>query len=122
MTHKLSITGKPPNWIVEIDGKPLHITEIDLHLDARSLPRATVTPDIWEPDVETEAIVQVPGHTRDTLIALGWTPPEDDGRKPEMSDAEFDRRLTVWMRVNPGEMHRWLAKRARIHGGQPIGR
>ena len=77
MTHKLSITGKPPNWMVELDGKLLNVIEIDLHLDARSLPLVTITPDVWEPDVKTEAVARVPEHTRDTLIALGWTPPED---------------------------------------------
>jgi hypothetical protein len=80
MTHKLSITGKPPNWLVELDGKLLDVTAIDLHLDARSLPRVSVTPDVWEVDIETEAepvtVVQVPEHTREVLTALGWTPPE----------------------------------------------
>jgi len=46
----------------------------------------------------------------------------EDGSKPEMSDAEFTRRFELWIRLNPQEFERWVARYNRIHGRQPIGR
>jgi hypothetical protein len=76
MSH-LKITGKPPMCVVEVDGKPVDLMSLDLHIDAESLPEAIVRPAVIDVDVETEATVGTDERTAATLLALGWTPPAE---------------------------------------------
>ena len=111
---KVSIAGTPPKCIVKVNGEPIVVTSVDLHLDCESLPIATIAlPVIDGLDVETEADIAVDERTRQTLLRLGWTPPAEDGAKPEMSDEEFSRRLRKWARINPQEWHSEIERLAR---------
>lgn len=60
-------------------------------------------------------------HVRPLANVRIWTTEIEDAAKPEMSDAEFDRRLRRWIRIRPDEFEAWLRKRSRIYAS-PIGR
>lgn len=77
-THKISITGTPPNLEVKVDGVPLPVTSADLHVDCESLPRLTVSCPGFGVDVETQALVELDEFTVRTITALGWLPPEHE--------------------------------------------
>ena len=67
------------------------------------------------PDVEIVLVDQI------TSMAVYRPDEAADGAKPEMSDAEFDRRLRLWIRINPQEWRAYLAKQARIErSNRPI--
>ena len=109
---KVSITGTPPKCIVKVNGEPIAVTSVDLHLDCESLPQAVISlPVLEDVDVETEADIAVDERTRLALLRLGWTPP---GEQPD------DKAIELWISVNPQKFEAWFLRRQRIHG-QRIG-
>lgn len=74
---KVELTGRAPALSLRVDDRDVYATEVDIHADARSIPTVTVKLDIIEDVVlAIAANVVIPPHTRESLIALGWTPPQ----------------------------------------------
>jgi hypothetical protein len=80
--HQLTITspeGVGRNATVLIDGEPAKgLTGITLTLEADSVNLAELR--LFAPQItfDGQAAITIPDELAGTLIALGWTPPEDD--------------------------------------------
>jgi hypothetical protein len=77
---QIDLTGR--NGKVLVDGVDVSsgVSSVDLHLHADAwAPKAKVTLGlaVCETTVDGEATVKIPPGTRDALVALGWTPPQD---------------------------------------------
>lgn len=61
---------------IEIDDQPVKgVRGITLRAHVDSLPRVTLDVIVKSAEIDGQAYVDVPEETRETLIALGWTPP-----------------------------------------------
>lgn len=62
--------------MVEVDGKMVAATSIDLHVDCESLPQAVISlPALDGLSVDVEGNIYLDEVTKQLLIALGWRPP-----------------------------------------------
>jgi hypothetical protein len=59
----------------------MSVTSADVHLDARSVPEVTLR--LWAADAVKLGLggadVKLDDGTREALVSLGWTPPDDGG-------------------------------------------
>lgn len=76
---QVRITGSGPlsQCTVELDGREIEAAGVEVRLEGGSLPQVVVRPNVLDIDVHVEGGVRVDENTRLTLLALGWTPPEE---------------------------------------------
>ena len=91
--HRLAITAQAPGErsTITIDGHDISnaLTGLTLEIGVGKVPTATL--DLLLIDTteyqDAETRILIPEATRDTLVALGWTPPEQsDTAKPSPMD------------------------------------
>jgi len=86
--HRLAITAKAPGErsTVTIDGHDISraLTGLTLSIGVGQIPTATL--DLLLIDAtqfqDAEARILIPEATRETLLALGWTEPDDTTTSP----------------------------------------
>lgn len=86
--RKVSIDLAPglTNGHVQIDGDPVRgVRGVTVHADVNSIPTVTLDVIVRAAEFNGEAHVDVPEKTRETLIALGWTPPAEQATSSEIS-------------------------------------
>ncbi|MFI6814442.1 hypothetical protein ACIBG7_18670 [Nonomuraea sp. NPDC050328] len=72
---------------IEIDGQPVRgVRGIKVETDINSLTTVTLDVIVRGLDLDSLAHVDVPEKTRETLIALGWTPPTNEQTEPSLPD------------------------------------
>lgn len=106
---KIEISGIGHNLAVKVDGALIPVRSADLHVDCESPPQLTITTEALGLHVQTEGDVQVDEFAASALKALGWTPPADDGTKPQTSDGEpDDKAIERWIQRNPKKFEMWV--------------
>lgn len=78
--HSFKLTSNGFRGRLEIDGVDLSdaVRAVTVRHEVDNLPTVTVELCLFTGDVNgSEAIAHLPDETRDALIALGWTPPQD---------------------------------------------
>jgi len=82
-TAKAALTLQPNPGLskIEIDGVDLAeaCISLALHLDAIGEPHLLLDILLPEVGIDGEIHVDIPEHSRQALIALGWTPPAEAG-------------------------------------------
>lgn len=77
-TAKLSLSPFPGESRIEVDGRELEgVSDIRVHASAQGAPTLELDLVSYEIEVDGEMQTVLPDSTRDTLIALGWTPPDE---------------------------------------------
>lgn len=80
---RLVLQPHPSGCLVEVGGQRLvGVKALTLSTDVDSLPRLELDPRLGGVDVEAEVVTMLPEGTRQTLIALGWTPPAGQDGAP----------------------------------------
>jgi hypothetical protein len=80
MKHTARVRLEPHTGTVEIDGAPLRsVRAVTISGSVTDLPRLTVELLLHEVEVDGDMLVTVPPRTAESLVALGWTPPEGQG-------------------------------------------
>lgn len=78
--RKIAIDIAPgrTNNRIELDGQPLHgVRGLTIDATAATMPKVTLDLIVHAAEFNGEALVLVPDKTRQTLLALGWTPPAE---------------------------------------------
>ncbi|MBB4700098.1 hypothetical protein [Sphaerisporangium siamense] len=74
--RKIHIHTQRGRGFIEVDGKNAKgIRGFTVQGTVNDWPTATLDVILFEAEIDGKAYVDVPEKTRDTLIALGWTPP-----------------------------------------------
>lgn len=78
-TARIKLTPGGIDSEVEIDGHRLTgITGVIIGAHVNEMPAMSLDLLVHEIEVDGEMVVTVPDKTRSSLIALGWTPPDND--------------------------------------------
>ncbi|HKX69886.1 MAG TPA: hypothetical protein VJM75_01605 [Acidimicrobiales bacterium] len=111
---------------VEVDGQDISRTVRGLTLSAEvnHLPRLILDLRLFTSEVEGQAQVHIPADTAATLVALGWTPP-DDGQPVDLTHpSRHDQIIKIVKaeaRRDPNWFRTLLRREERIQGS-PLGR
>lgn len=77
MIRSASLRMAPDGTEVLVDGRPMRgVVNFALTTTKDGLPRLTLDMVMHEMQVDGVVQVEIPRETRETLILLGWTPPE----------------------------------------------
>lgn len=78
-TKRIHITMGAGQGRFEVGGHDLSTVTraITLRFEAGGVPEITAELAVLDGDIDGEATVRIPAKTREALIALGWTPPQD---------------------------------------------
>lgn len=79
ITREAKIHLYGPRGTIEVDGTPLEgVTAFTLSGSAKTMPRLELELLVHEVGSTARGVeVVIPDATRDALVALGWTPPEE---------------------------------------------
>lgn len=80
MRH-FELDARPGHGTVRVDGTDISssITGVTVEARVNDVPRVTLDLRVFETArSDGQAEIIIPDPTRETLIALGWTPPEDN--------------------------------------------
>lgn len=83
-THSFQFEGKGNSARVTVDGVDVSgaVTAVTVHADAWEHPRVTLELSVHDvtqiSSPETELLI--PESTAEALVALGWTPPAEEGQ------------------------------------------
>lgn len=110
---------------VEVDGNDISRTVRGLTLttEAGHLPRLVLDLLVFTSEADGEAQVHIPADTAATLVALGWTPP-DDGQPVDLTDPKRHDQIIKIIKREQRRDPEWfltlLRREARIQG-TPLG-
>lgn len=77
-TAKLSLSLHPGESRIEVDGRELEgVSDVRVHASAQGCPTLELGLVTYDIEINGETQTVIPDATRETLIALGWTPPND---------------------------------------------
>ena len=77
---RVRIEPKSTTATVHLDGEDQSdaIRAYKLEQQAGKPAELTLTLAVWDTEIGGDATVAIPDATRDLLVQLGWTPPEED--------------------------------------------
>lgn len=107
---------------VEVDGHDITDTvrELTLQAGVGRIPQLVLDLRIHNAETEAEVVAHIPADTAATLVALGWTPP-DEGQPVDLTDPKrHDQMIKIIKaeaRRDPDWFRSLLRREARIHGG-----
>jgi hypothetical protein len=119
--------GEPGRATIEIDGQDVTDACLGFRLDGRVDHAHQLTLDliIETGDAEAEARVHIPAATAGTLVALGWTPP-DDGQPVDFTHAARHDQIIKVIKTEARRDPNWfltlLRREERIQGRTPLHR
>lgn len=74
---RITLTPGGHGSTIEVDGQRLTgVRGISIRANVHEIPQLDLDLRMQEAEIDGEVFVSVPDKTRDTLIALGWTPPD----------------------------------------------